>query len=347
MKSFLQKILIVLFITTMLLACNPAAVQPLPIPSDFTAAATPVNTSHPADSELVEFNHQQKLFSLLIPAGWKAREEESFATFTAPDETVSILAAVENTGIPLDETGFTNYISNTEKNNFSHLKDYLQEEAKLDNRLGIATVRSQFYLANEPQELSSFYIRKENIIITMRLQAYRSKFSKLEKMFDQVINSAKFDLDKASGLISYNMVYDFAHPMNVFTLKIPTSWRYLREEFTNFAIDRFYSPDGAAWIENLTYDDGNVIKPNQAFTITTNLVWELFAKDLRISEIKPQPDGSTRWVWRSDKNKIQGTTFYELRGTKFLMLSLIAKNDIQKVIEPLFGVIIQNYKPLP
>lgn len=347
MKSFLPIILIVLYIIPMLLACDPAAVQPLLIPVDATAATPLVNTSQPADPELLEFNHQQKLFSLLIPAGWKVREEESFATFTAPDETVSILAAVENTGIALDETGFTNYISNSEKNNFSHLKDYKQEEAKLDNRLGIATIRSQFSLANEPQALSSFYIRKENIIITMRLQANRSEFSKLEKLFDQVMNSAKFDLDKASGLIPYNMVYDFAHPMNVFSIKIPTSWQYSREEFTNFAIDRFYSPDGAAWIENLTYDDGNVIKPDQAFNVTANLVWELFAKDLRISDIETQPDGSTRWIWRSEKNKIQGTTFYELKGTKFLLLSLIAKKDVQEVITPLFGVIIQNYKPLP
>ncbi len=331
----------------MLLACNPNAIQSLPIPSDYTTAAALVNTSQPADSELVEFNHQQKLFSMLIPAGWKVRAEASFATFTSPDETASILSAVENTGIPLDEAGFTNYISNTEKNNFSHLKDYRQEEAKLDNRLGIATIRSRFSLANEAQELSSFYIRKENVIITMRLQAYRSEFSKLEKLFDQIMNSAKFDLDKASGLIPYNMVYDFAHPMNVFSLKVPTSWRYSREEFTNFAIDRFYSPDGAAWIENLTYDDGNVIKPNQAFKITANLVWDLFAKDLQTFEMKPQPDGSTMWVWKSEKNKIQGTTFYELRGTKFLMLSLITKKEVQEVIAPLIGVIIQNYKPLP
>ena len=347
MKSFLPIILIGLFIIPMSLACNPSAVQPLPIPADATASKPLVNTSQPANFELAEFNHQQKLFSMLIPAGWKVREEETFATFAAPDETASIMAAVENTGIALDEASFTNYITLTEKNNFSHLKDYKQEEAKLDNHLGIATVRSQFYLANEAQELSSIYIRKENIIITMRLQANRSEYLKLEKLFDQVMNSAKFDLDKATGLIPYNMVYDFAHPMNVFTLKIPTSWRYNREEFANFAIDRFYSPDGLAWIENLTYDDGNVIKPNQAFTITANLVWELFAKDLRISEMKPQPDGSTRWVWRSDRNNIQGTTFYELRGTKFLMLSLITKKEVQEVIAPLFSLIIQNYTPLP
>lgn len=347
MKSFLPIILIALFIIPMLPACNPATVQPLSIPADATAATPLAKTSQPADSELVEFDHPQKLFSLLIPAGWKIKEEESFATFTAPDETASILAAVENTGIPLDETAFTNYISNTEKNNFSHLKDYKQEEAKLDNRLGIATVRSQFFLANEAQALSSFYIRKKNIIITMRLQAYRSESSKLEKLFDQVMNSAKFDLDKASGLIPYNMVYDFAHPMNVFSMKIPTSWRYIREEFTNFAIVRFYSPDELAWIENLTYDDGKAIQPNQAFTITTNLVWELFAKDLRISEMKPQPDGSTRWVWRSERNNIQGTTFYEIRGTKFLMLSLITKKEVEEVIAPLFNTIIQNYAPIP
>lgn len=347
MKSFLARILIALIIVMILLACNPASVQPLPIPANVTAAQALVNNSQPVSSELIEFIHQQRLFSMLIPTGWKIREEDSFATFTAPDETASILAAVENTGIPLDKAGFTNYISTTEMHNFSHLKDYKQAEAKMDDRLGIATVRSQFYLANEAQELSSIYIRKENVIINMRLQASLAEYPNLEKLFDQVTNSAKFDLDKASRLIPYNMVYDFAHPMNVFSLKMPTAWRYSREEFTNFAIDRFYSPDGAAWIENLTYDDGNVIKPSQAFTITANLVWELFAKDLRISEMKPQPDGSTRWVWRSDRNKIQGTTFYELRGTKFLMLSLITKKEAQEVFAPLFSSIILNYAPLP
>lgn len=343
----LINIFLTIFLFVFAPACNPVAVQPLPIPGDVPTAELSSNNGQPADSELVEFNHREKLFSMLIPAGWKVREEQSFAIFTAPDETAFILAAVENTGVLLDEAGFTNYISQSEKNNFGHLKDYQQAEAKMDNQLGIATVRSRFYLANEPQELSSYYIRKENIIITMRLQANRAEFLKIEKMFEQVMNSAKFDLDKASGLIPYNIVYDFTHPMNAFSLKMPTSWQYAREEFTNFTIDRFISPDGAAWIENLTYDDGNVIKPNQAFTITVNLVWELFAKDLRISEIKTQPDGSTRWVWRSDKNNLQGTTFYEIRGTKFLMLSLIAKKEIQEVIAPLFSVVIQNYTPLP
>jgi hypothetical protein len=325
-------------------ACSSYPVSPAPIPTELISASADQSNTSPF--KLIEYSHSQKLFNLKIPKGWAIKEENSFSTFTAPDETASIRAAVINTGIALDEQGFSNLVNNTEMNDFGHLRQYRQDDPRMDEKNGTARVTSHFMLGNIPQDLISVYLRKDNIIFSLQLQTKESDSSGNQRLFEQIFISAQFNQELANNLIPYNIVFDFTGPHNLFKLLVPTSWKYDKKSIQDGQHDQFSSPDETAKIANLTYDDGNGISPGKAGQLALTLLGELYAKDVRITEIKAQPDGSTRWSWSSERNHLQGTTFFEVRGTAFLMLSLYSRSEYQAIFAPLFAVIIENYQPM-
>jgi hypothetical protein len=74
------------------------------------------------------------------------------------------------------------------------------------------------------------------------------------------------------------------------------------------------------------------------------LLQEIYAKDVRISEVRTQPDLSIRWTWSSMIGNIEGTTFYETRGNFFLMLTFLSDIDVNNIFDPLFNLIIESYQ---
>jgi hypothetical protein len=348
-KAIYGCIFLLLFLILCLSACSAVSPNPAPIPtgpSGSLATSSLPGKSTPDKFQLVDYNHSKNIFNMKYPTGWKVSEEDSFTTFTAADESISIQAAVVNTGIPLNEAGFVNFVNNTEGNNYSHLKNFLQTENKVDGKQGIARLTSQFTLGNTAQILNSIHLRKDSTIFSMHLQSAEADLPTNARLFSEMINSAQFDPTAASKLIPYNIVYDFIGRRNLFKLKIPTSWHYESRTISDGIVDIFTSPDAIVKIENLTYDDGSIIKPSQAYQLAATLLWEIYAKDMRISDAETQPDGSIRWTWSSNRNQLEGTTFYELRGTTFLMLSLYCQSDHQEIFSPLFSSIIQNYQPM-
>lgn len=313
--------------------------------------STPIiSSSQKIDSSpevsLIVFNHKSNLFSISIPPSWKINEEESFAIFSAPDESASIQATVVNTGIPLDETGITNFIENTERNNFSHLIGYIQLDNITNHESGLIRIKSQFSISNSVQELTSIYIHKGTAVFMLHLQTSKVHAQTYATLFDQIILSAKFIPENINQLIPYNIGFDFIGPNSIFKVSIPTSWFHERKPISNGVVDSFTSPDNQATIENFYYNDGNPIKKTQADQIASQLLLERYAKDVRINEIQNQPDGSIRWTWSSVRNHISGTTFYEIRGNAFLMISLYCNTAYQSIFAPLFSSIILSYQPI-
>jgi hypothetical protein len=342
-SKFIFAILLIAFLGGSISACNNPGGK---LANPNTLPATPSNQKTDSLSEvsMIEFIHKGNFFSISIPSDWNINEDESFATFSAPDESATIQATVVNTGIPLDETGFTNFIANTERNNFSHLIGYVQ--LNNDNKSGIARISSQFSISNSLQELTSIYIHKDAAVFMLHMQTSKVHTQAYTTPFDQIILSAKFLPENINKLIPYNIGFDFIGPNNIFKISIPTSWFHVRKSITNGVVDAFTSPDNQGTIENFFYSDGNPIQKPQADQIASQLLLERYAKDVRIAEIQNQPDGSIRWTWSSARNHLSGTTYYELRGNTFLMISLYCNNAYQSVFTPLFSSIIQSYQPV-
>ena len=360
MKIIAAKILLLLISSLMVVACNSPAPSPAPIPTTAVSETTPISsnpntaagtpqstpTQNPLNAELIDYTHKKLIYQLKIPVGWKVDEQESFAYITAPDESASIIVAGVNTGVELNELGFANFVDATELNNFARNKNYSQVDRMLDYKSWVAILHSTFDSSNIPQKILSIYQREGNVVFYLIFQSNTDIYEKDSPLFDLIIHNAQFNSNNMAAIVPYNMVYDFSAPKNLFILEIPTNWTYQNNAIKNEILDRFISPDGHARIENITYDDGNAITRFKADRIALQLLQEIYAKDARIDEAKTQPDLSIRWSWASAKNGIEGTTFYETRGTSFLMLTFFCDKDYKGIFNPLFNQLIETYRTI-
>jgi hypothetical protein len=359
LKTIAGKIFVLLFSSLLVVACTSQAPVPAPIPANPVLETTPISgnpiaaagasqdlpTQNPINADLIDYTHKNLIFRLKIPINWKVDEQEYFTDITAPDESGSIQVFAVNTGIELNELGFANFVDATEKNNFAGNTNYSLVERIVDNKKWVATLRSTFDTNKIPQKLLSIYQREDSVIFYIHLESNASSYEKNNLLFEQIIRSSFFNSASAAGFNPYNIVYDFTGSKNLFVIEIPTNWTYKKDNINNGIQDKFISPDGHGRIENITYDDGNAITRGKADRIALELLKEIYAKDVRISEAKTQPDLSIRWSWNSTKNGIEGTTFYETRGTSFLMLTFFWDKDYSGIFNPLFNRLIETYHP--
>ncbi|MEK7742036.1 MAG: hypothetical protein AAB273_00135, partial [Nitrospirota bacterium] len=66
--------------------------------------------------------------------------------------------------------------------------------------------------------------------------------------------------------------------------------------------------------------------------------------DMFITEDKVQKDGSERLTWYSNAQGIKGQSFFETRGSTFLMLSWIVNTGDYNIFSPVWDVLLDSYK---
>jgi hypothetical protein len=124
---------------------------------------------------------------------------------------------------------------------------------------------------------------------------------------------------------------------------VPESWLY---EFTYeevVAVDTFYSPDDHALIENIVYDDGEEVSKSEAGAFALELLREFYAEDIRITDDQVQPDGSERLIWNSPSGEYTGWSFFETRGTTFLLFTLIYDNAYEDIYFDVLNDVVETY----
>ena len=358
MKTFTVKLLFLLITFLLVAACTSPASAPAPIPTNPISETTPISgtpiavvgtplggsTQIPFNAELIDYIHKNLIFRLKIPVNWKVDEQESFTDITAPDESGSIQVIAVNTGVELNELGFANFVDTTEKNNFASNQNYSQVERTVDNRKWVSILRSTFDANKIPQKMLSIYQRVGRVVFYIHFKTNASSYEKNNLLFEQIIQSSYFNSAKEAEIIPYNLVYEFNGPKNLFMLDVPTNWTYQKNSINNEIQDTFISPDAHARIINMAYDDSNLITRSHADRIALELLKEIYAKDVRISESSTQPDLSIRWSWTSKISGIEGTTFYETRGTSFLMLTFFCDIEYKEIFNPLFNRLIETYR---
>jgi hypothetical protein len=356
MISITHRVLIIILSVFLLAGCSSPASAPVPIPTnantDTTATgSTPaaVTTTQPSQpgtnaADLIDYTHKQLIFHLKIPANWKVDEQSSFTNITAPDNSGSIQVMAVNTGVELNELGFANFVDATEANTFARFLNYTQVERTVDTAKSFAIIRTNLDINNIPQKIISLYNKLGKIVFYMHFRSDAIAYEINNSLFEQIIPDIYFDSAYAADFIPYDIGYDFTEPNNLFILNVPSNWMYQYFIGENTIQNTFVSPDNHARIQNITYDDGSFVSPGQTDLIALELLQEIYAKDVRISEARTQPDLSIRWTWASKTGNIEGTTFYETRGTSFLMLSLLSDTEDKKVFDPLFNLIIESYQ---
>jgi len=195
------------------------------------------------------------------------------------------------------------------------------------------------------QTVETYYCYNTTVMYQQDFWADTKVFSQYVTPYDQVSNSMKTDSAAAAKSPVYAETYTFTDPSKKFEFKVPYTWTYERTKGTSTNIDTFTSPDGASVFQNIAYDDGKTVTQSESGKFALKLLKDVYKlNDIVITEDKVQKDGSERLTWYSNAQGIKGQSFFETRGTTFLMLSWIANTGDASTFSPVWDMLLDSYK---
>jgi hypothetical protein len=296
--------------------------------------ATPEPTTLAApDLSLGEdtYVHPSASFSLVPPAGWTIEESDGAASFKAPDGTGFIYVQITNTGYELNDDAFDSFVTHRDRNFFSYTEDYEIVAKDVDGVNGAATITKFLSLDGVAQTVITFYYQYGQIIYSFDFWSDHELFDAYDVLYASVLDTADVDPEAALTQAGYFWVYTFTSPDALFSIKVPTAWQYERSETEDAVVDTFTAPDGHAVIQNVVYDDGDEISRSEAGDLALQLLHSSYASDVRIVDDRLQPDGSERLTWSSSSGGYSGISYFETRGTTFLLFTTMYDNAYEDV----------------
>lgn len=325
----------------------PEPSNTLPPPTQEQAATLPPEATSPPDGGTSQLSDNlstgsEGAFEFYSPVGWDVTaEDEASLWLEPPDFTGAIYLETTNTDISLDAAAFERFIMAREEADFSPFDNYSQDYTYFDD--GFAVVEKTLDYEGVPQKIATYYEQYDNVIYLQDFWADEDLAGEYQEVFDEFYLNAFVDTDVASGLEPYLFVYDFYGPSDLFYIQVPSGWAY-EQEIGEFAtVDTFFAPDEHGVIQNITYDDGLEISKPEAGDFALELLREYYAADIKITDDEVQPDGSERLTWNSPGGEYSGISFFETRGTTFLLFTIMWDNAFEDVYFPIMEYTVNTY----
>lgn len=320
---------------------EPKQVQP-------TQGSAPAPSSNaPFDMDSAAYEHPSGAFSFNPPVGWTAEEGTSGVVFTSPEGTAKLDFSVTNTGVDLDSAALETFIKATEDNYFGWRTDFSQVNYNYDESTSSALVAKSFTDGNgTAQKVFTFYLQDGQGVYSFDFWAEGDIASDYKDPYVNLMGTINVDGAKAADLPVYSFIYPFTDKNNQFQFEVPLAWTYAYDEADNVYIDTFASPDLHTKIENISYDDGTAVSKSVAGKFALNLLNQIYtggAGDIKVTGDVVQADGSERLDWTSKKGGYSGQSFFETRGTTFLMLSWLYDEGYSDVFSPVFDNTLNTY----
>ncbi|RMF50402.1 MAG: hypothetical protein D6755_01195 [Anaerolineae bacterium] len=328
-----------------------------PVPTDTPA---PTETSPPPPTEDMSSSQSQPapftldsttttyadgVYEVYAPTGWAADEGTAAVSFAEPDGGANgfIYLQATNTGYELDFASFQRFVEAREANFFGSYDNYQQTTSKFNEEKSLAFVAKTLDFNGIPQVVETHYDQKGQIIYAIDFWVDADAYDAYVPVYDEFFSGITVDSKKAAQANVYNWVWTFTGPADLFTIKIPTAWRYEHDANDTTAVDTFYSPDEHAIVQNVAYDDGTAISKSEAGAFALSLLRNFYADDVKITGDKVQPDGSERLTWSSPSGEYSGVSFFESRGTTFLLFTVMYDDAYQDTYLDTLDYIISTY----
>ncbi|MFZ0547504.1 MAG: hypothetical protein WAM60_18805 [Candidatus Promineifilaceae bacterium] len=334
------------------LAPTDAPVQPTEPPA--TKPALPTSAPPPTDVpvaqapfELVStpYSHPDGIFEIYPPVGWELEEKTAGATFTEPNGGSGFInVEVTNTSYQIDGASFEQFVDARDENLFGKFDGYEVINRQVDTDTGVARITKRLNFSGEPQVVFTLYDQHSEIIFSLDFWASADLAAPYRDKYEEIIDSASVDSAQAAAVVDvYYWIYTFTGPNDLFEIDVPLSWKYETTSGDFAVVDTFYSPDNHGIVQNIAYDDGEAINNSQAGAFALALLKEYYADDIRITDDQVQPDGSERLTWNSPSGDYSGISFFESRGTTFLLFSVLWDNPYEVDYFDTLDYIISTY----
>jgi hypothetical protein len=254
--------------------------------------------------------------------------------------------SVSKTGEQLDSTALEAFIKATEANYFGGFNDYKETNYSFDPSTNSALVSKTLSTENGDRKAFTYYLQDGLGVYSFDFWVNADQSSDYKDAYANLLGTITTDGKAAVDLPVYSFIYTFTDKNNQFQFDVPLAWTYAYNESKTAYSDTFTSPDNHSLIENISYDDGTATTKAQAGDLALQFLNKGYtngANDIKITGDKVQKDGSERLTWTSRSGGFSGQSFFETRGTTFLMLSWLVDNGYEDMFGPVFDNTLSSY----
>jgi hypothetical protein len=142
----------------------------------------------------------------------------------------------------------------------------------------------------------------------------------------------------------------FTDKNNYYAIDVPGDWKHETSSGDNYYIDTFTSPDSAAVVENIAYDDGTPFNGSDNGKFALQILNQNYSKtgkegDIHVTDDSIQKDGSERLTWSSKAGAYSGVSYFEIRNkTTFLMFTIDWGNDKKADYFDTLSSVVTSYR---
>lgn len=335
---------------------NPTATKPAAKPTATKASPKATATEGGQVSATAEggapivlsdtpFSHGSGAFTVSLPQDWQVDEKPNSVFVTSPDKVVAIEISFTNVGNPLTDDQLNTYITGVEKNWFATFSSYTAGnfEPQTDGSIGV--FKTLELSGGTRQTVFSYYWQKDATVYEQDFWVDTDQYDAYVAGLLQVANSMTTDAAAGAAASAYAVVYTFTGPQSLFQFDIPYPWTYVNSTADNTVVDTFTAPDNLSFVENIAYDDGTQVTKSGAGAFARTLLEQHYkVDDLKVTNDKVQTDGSERLTWNSASKNIDGESFFETRGTTFLLLTWVVDTPSYDLLVPVWNTLLDTYK---
>ena len=324
-------------------AAKPTATKSSAKPTA-TKAAGPTRSGSPIVLSDTPYDHSSGAFSVTLPDGWASDEKNNSVFVTSPDKVVAIEISFTNVSNPLTADELNTYIQAVEDNWFATFANYTAGKFEPQSDGSIGVFKTLDLSGGTPQSVFSYYWQEDATVYEQDFWVDTDQYDAYVDGLLAVANSMTTDPSAATSADPYAIVYTFTDPNKLFEFNIPYPWTYATSSADNAVVDTFSSPDKLSYIENITYDDGTEVSKSEAAAFARSLLTKYYdITDLKITDDQVQSDGSERLTWNSPAKGIDGESFFETRGTTFLLLTWVVDSTSYDAFEPVWTELVGSY----
>ena len=289
------------------------------------------------------FEHSSGAFAIRLPAEWQTEEFNSSVSATDPTGVSFIEISFVNVGLEFTAEQRLTYAQAVEGNWFATF-DLYEPDAPETFESGTILIFKTLDFEGLPQTVYSYYWQEGPVVYTEDFWVDSDQYDAYVDGFGEVSSSTQTDPQAGAAADLYDLRYEFTAPEEVFAFNIPYGWTHTTTTEEVATLDSFNSPDDATYIESIVYDDGTEISQSLAGEFALTLLKEFYdVSDVRVSADEPLEDGREKLTWSSNASSVDGISYFESRGTTFIMLTWIADTNSTAFYVPVWEALMDSY----
>jgi len=290
--------------------------------------------------------HPSGAFSVNLPEAWSVKDYDNSVYVEEPNKVASIEISFTNVGVTFDDKALNAFIEANEANWFggSSHQNYRQASKEPQTDGSIAVLKTFELSDGTPQTVLTYYWQKGLVAYEADFWVNSDQYDAYSDAFVEIANSIQTDDQAGAKKPLYAVRYTFTESNKLFQFDAPYGWTHTTTSGGHATLDSFTAPDGQTFVDSVVYDDGQAVPKSKAEPFAVDWLKKNYkVDDLQTGKPALQKDGSTRLDWSSKSSGIEGESFYETRGVKFLLLTWVVSHNFYDLYSPIWSDLLKSY----